>query len=1106
MASSAPFVYGVCLNPLDCNVDLILSDDRLSAQTLSVGGCGYCWSGVRANLGVFARGRYFFRVTLGSPRPVNVHNTKALSTAYGIRVGVSRFQTAVEQLGEVPSSWAYCSTGSRASFPVEAADGATGGGGGYPVFEQRFGPRLNVGDTLTIAIDLASSQPAEDGAAAAASEKAGAADGPTAAASPAATTAGGSGGGGGGGGDGAVGTLWMAVNGGELVPLFPLPLPTRPTESYFPHILLRNLSATADFLGEQAPEQPPHQQQPEQPVPQRHQPLPRGLLERGFRPWQEAPITTTECVSTLPMGPLPTPAQCEVVVLTGLPGSGKSTWAARHCASHPARRFCVLGPQLVLEQMRLICPRTRRFHYEGKPEEVFALVSDTLGRLVERAPATPRNYILDRTHVSRGARLAAVEPFRSAGFRCVGVAVVPTEAALFAQQKEAFEREGKVVPDDVMARLRADFTLPNAEEGFDDVQYPVLGLIQALAAVNRQRREAKAWLEWRRQCIQAEGQGGILQQQRQQQQGGEVKQEQGQGRSNAGNAAESAAAADMAAAAASPSAFRRDAAVPPPPHRLSGSGSIGVATAAPAAAPVPQPQAAPAAAGGGDVDMDDEGLLPPLPTESPPRLDGAGLEAQASRRQAVSGSIVLEPPLPSPTGPTGAIATHEQHHQSLPLQEQRQGELLPPQQSLLLPPQQSLPPQQQQQSPSSQAATESPLQLPPLMPSLMPPQQALPMPPLHPQQQQQHRLSFTNQQTFPMQHLHQGLQHQQQLPGPGQPLPQRFSGGGGGAEGLVDLMPPQQQMLQQPQQLHPQMAGQSQPLPHRFSGGGFPNFMPQQQQQQMLQQPHHQQQQQQQFVGQFGGPGGSGPSQDMGPLLPTAGSGRLGLTGSGPLGFMGSGPMGSMQAAMPGLMPGQNPGIATMGSGGGPQGMGSGFGGGMGMGMGMAAPDGGGMGMGMGMPGGGGNGMGMGMQGMGGMAGGGGPGMGMGGGGRSGMGMGMGGGGGPGMGMGGGGGPGMGMGGGGGPGMGMGGGGGPGMGMGGGGGPGMGMGMPGVGGMVGMGMQGGGGMGMGAPGGMAMGMQGPGGMNMRPPGMNAGAGRLHMMQQMQGFRPPGMGR
>ncbi|GLI62665.1 hypothetical protein VaNZ11_005340, partial [Volvox africanus] len=531
---ASPFLYSVCLNPLDCNLDAVLSIDRLSTHTLSERGCGYCWSGVRGNLGLFARGKYFFRVTVGPIRPVNVYNTTALTTASAIRVGVSRFQTAVEHLGEVPFSWAFCSNGSRVSLPAASTDAASADGskdrgvGGiqYPAFEAGYGPKLSVGDTVTIALDLTSPKPMQDGRAEvptagrgpsgmAVSGNAAGPSNPSLAAPIAGTgAAGGSGYSSDSGSGEGDGTVWMAVNGAPLVRLFSVPLPNHPTESYFPHILLRNISATADFVGPQAPEA---QQQLR---PQCHQPLPPDLLKQGFRPWQEALFLTADCVRTMSSGPLPSTSECEVIVLTGLPGSGKTTWARRHCEQHPARRYCVLGMQLVLEQMRLACPRTRRLDYVGEPEELYALLADTLTHIVKQAPTVPRNYILDRTHVTHNSRRAAVAPFRAAGFRCVSMVVVVSEADLHKYQKLAFENEGKMVPDEAVARLRAEFTLPHPHEGFHDVKYAMLGVIETFTTVNRQRKEAQAWMAWKFKTGSgaASGSGPPQQQQEQEQQ------------------------------------------------------------------------------------------------------------------------------------------------------------------------------------------------------------------------------------------------------------------------------------------------------------------------------------------------------------------------------------------------------------------------------------------------------------------------------------------------------------------------------------------------------------------------------------------------------------
>lgn len=61
MATSGQGMYRVSLNPLDCNLNLILDDNLKQAHTLSEAGCAYCWAGARANLGIF-RGEAQHRV------------------------------------------------------------------------------------------------------------------------------------------------------------------------------------------------------------------------------------------------------------------------------------------------------------------------------------------------------------------------------------------------------------------------------------------------------------------------------------------------------------------------------------------------------------------------------------------------------------------------------------------------------------------------------------------------------------------------------------------------------------------------------------------------------------------------------------------------------------------------------------------------------------------------------------------------------------------------------------------------------------------------------------------------------------------------------------
>eukprot|EP00983_Pelagomonas_calceolata_P116630 1160330-Pelagomonas_calceolata.AAC.4 len=50
---------------------------------------------------------------------------------------------------------------------------------------------------------------------------------------------------------------------------------------------------------------------------------------------------------------LPPTSSCELIMMVGLPGSGKSTWAQHFMLAHPEKRYMLLGPEMVLDQMRL---------------------------------------------------------------------------------------------------------------------------------------------------------------------------------------------------------------------------------------------------------------------------------------------------------------------------------------------------------------------------------------------------------------------------------------------------------------------------------------------------------------------------------------------------------------------------------------------------------------------------------------------------------------------------------------------------------------------------------------------------------------------------------
>ena len=94
----------------------------------------------------------------------------------------------------------------------------------------------------------------------------------------------------------------------------------------FPHVLLKNVVVQLQFGVEE------------------------GLvLEKGYKPWASA-LEDGNAI----MGPtLSDPKHCELIMMVGLPASGKTTWAEQYVKENPEYRYVLLGTNLALDQMRV---------------------------------------------------------------------------------------------------------------------------------------------------------------------------------------------------------------------------------------------------------------------------------------------------------------------------------------------------------------------------------------------------------------------------------------------------------------------------------------------------------------------------------------------------------------------------------------------------------------------------------------------------------------------------------------------------------------------------------------------------------------------------------
>jgi heterogeneous nuclear ribonucleoprotein U-like protein 1 len=114
-------------------------------------------------------------------------------------------------------------------------------------------------------------------------------------------------------------------------------------------------------------------------------------------------------------------------MMVGLPAAGKTTWAIKHAASNPSKKYNILGTNAIMDKMRVrmtlglslttshpcMLPCTwdysslttscsqvmglrRQRNYAGRWDVLIQQATQCLNRLIQIAARKKRNYILDQ--------------------------------------------------------------------------------------------------------------------------------------------------------------------------------------------------------------------------------------------------------------------------------------------------------------------------------------------------------------------------------------------------------------------------------------------------------------------------------------------------------------------------------------------------------------------------------------------------------------------------------------------------------------------------------------------------------------------------------------
>lgn len=406
--------FRVVLNPADCDLAFNIEPDGLTGHALYEQGFAYCWSGARGNIGI-TRGKYCFGCKIVSAQPVKMEDTP-LDQQHICRVGISRGDDPVGNLGETKSSFGYGGTG-KISTDNRFVD---------------YGGRFGIGDTIVCLVDLENKPCAlmefsKNGK-----------------------------------------RLGIAMhfdagpNGLEVVDY---PVGNLPWKSaLFPHVLLKNTVVEMQFSMED------------------------GLLpEEGFKPWASA-VKDGKAI----LGPsISDPVNCEVIMMVGLPASGKTTWSEKWAKEHPGKRYILLGTNLALDQMK-VPGLMRKSNYGERFNRLMDRATGIFNTLLSRASQVSRNYIIDQTNIYKSARRRKLKPF--AFFHKIAVVVFPRQDELKARGQKRLKEMGKEVPPEAINKMLVNFVLPMSkdmpgrDEYFDEVIFTELSRVEAQQHLDEMKR------------------------------------------------------------------------------------------------------------------------------------------------------------------------------------------------------------------------------------------------------------------------------------------------------------------------------------------------------------------------------------------------------------------------------------------------------------------------------------------------------------------------------------------------------------------------------------------------------------------------------------------
>ncbi|CAM4612323.1 unnamed protein product [Leuciscus chuanchicus] len=254
-------------------------------------------------------------------------------------------------------------------------------------------------------------------------------------------------------------TLSFHKNGRSLGVAFHLTSSALRGQALYPHVLCKNCSVSVNL----DPDAPWH-------------PFPAGFCTLVTLPPGQRTRTTLPTTSK---------SEYEVLMMVGMPGSGKTHWAQAHMLQNPRKRYSLLSTVSILNCMREPPGANHR-------DLMLQQATQCVSQLIKIAATKRRNYILDQANIYPSAQRHKMLCFR--GYQRRAVVVFPPDEVWRRRLIQRQQDEGMAVQEVSLHKAKVSFTLPEQGEHLDEVTFVELGSDEALKLLTHYKEEARRLL------------------------------------------------------------------------------------------------------------------------------------------------------------------------------------------------------------------------------------------------------------------------------------------------------------------------------------------------------------------------------------------------------------------------------------------------------------------------------------------------------------------------------------------------------------------------------------------------------------------------------------